>query len=377
MPNNDEILARKLFAEGEYYNKLITRNLDKDIDMNLISRITNEILCNKDYVYSISKARNVNPDFITLSEMFRIKLLSVIGSCYKFDLAENPDLIINDNYIKCLSDETYRGLLIANYIDLLGSTSFNSNPAIALPLFILNLLKESGMDIKGDLIKKDVYRREISELISSIEAMFTLFNNKCFPQAMSVFRQALEIFITIRTLDLFPESLESFIKHQAVTIDDALETMGKKKLDEYITSNNLTYNNYKSYLNYGWLDSIEKFRKMKEGNPRIKYSIKTTAEISDSMEFYDAMNFASNYVHSNFVFVDINWDVVLSEVLDGVYQIIDWLIEHSITYNKDVLVLNGLDYSKLYKTQKDRILKVIKKGTIKKAGDEGIKPIKK
>ena len=365
MPNNDEILARKLFAEGEYYNKLITRNLDKDIDMNLISRITNEILCNKDYVYSISKARNVNPDFITLSEMFRIKLLSVIGSCYKFDLAENPNLIINDNYIKCLSDETYRGLLIANYIDLLGSTSFNSNPAIALPLFILNLLKEREMDIKGDLIKKDVYRREISELISSIEAMFTLFNNKCFPQAMSVFRQALEIFITIRTLDLFPESLESFIKHQAVTIDDALETMGKKKLDEYITSNNLTYNNYKSYLNYGWLDSIEKFRKMKEGNPRIKYSIKTTAEISDSMEFYDAMNFASNYVHSNFVFVDINWDVVLSEVLDGVYQIIDWLIEHSITYNKDVLVLNGLDYSKLYKTQKDRILKVIKKDNYK------------
>ncbi len=365
MPNNDEIIARKLLAEGEYYNKLITRNLDEDIDMNLATRISNEILHNKDYVYSISRARNINPDFILFSELFKIKLLSVINSCYKFDLRENQNLIIDDNYIKRLSDETYRGLLIANYVDVLGSTSFSSNPAIALPLFILDILKGIEMNEIGDLLKRDVYKREISELISSLEAVFTLFNNKCYPQAMSVFRQALEIFITLRTLDLFPESLASFINHQAVTIEDALETMGKKKLDEYISSNGLTYNNYKSYLNYGWLDAIDKFREMKKENPRIKYSIKTTAEISDSMEFYDAMNFASNYVHSNFVFVDIDWDVVISEVVDGVYQMIDWLINCLLSFNKDILLLNELDYSDLYKNEKERILNVIKKDNYK------------
>ena len=102
---------------------------------------------------------------------------------------------------------------------------------------------------------------------------------------------------------------------------------------------------------------------MKDSNPKIKYSIKTTAEISDSMEFYDAMNFASNYVHSNFVFVDINWNIVISEVLDGTYQILDWLLFMYLDLDKKSFVINDIDYMELYRNEKDRILNVIKKNS--------------
>lgn len=365
MAINDEILARKILAEGEYFNRQIEKNIGKSIDVALCSKISQMFLQTKDYVLSLAHARNLNPDFIQLSELFKIKLMSVITAVHQFNLVEDPSTVINDDYLKRLLLEVYRGLLVADFDNLTGSTIYMSNPAISMAVFLLKELKERGMQGIKDPLKKDIYEREIGHLIESMLSVIELFNNKCYPQAMSVFRQALEIFITMRTLEMYPEALQSFLEHQAVTIDDALETMSKKALDEYIAANNLTYNNYKSYLNYGWLDAIEKFRELKKENPRIKYSIKTTSEISDSMEFYDAMNFASNYVHSNFVFVNIDWNIVMSEVLDGTYQIIDWLTLRAIKDNPNVLLINDINYYELYLKEKERCLSIIKRDDYK------------
>ena len=360
MDNPEILISKKNMAEEEYYDVLIKKYIGSDINFPLCATITKMFIENPNYVLSLAKARSLNPDFITLSDAFKIRIMSVIVATYRFDMNENPNLIVDDTYLKRLLEEVYRGLLCADFYDMAGNSIFLSNPAISMTMHIFAILREKGMESITDPVKRDVYTREIDNLIDSMTTVFSLFDKKCFPQAMSVFRQALEIFITIRTLDMFPESLSSFVEHQRVTIEDALETMGKKGLDDYIKSHDLTYNNYKSYLNYGWLDSIPLFQEMKKDNPKIKYSIKTTAEISSSMEFYDAMNFASNYVHSNFVFVNINWDIVISEVLDGAYQIIDWLIEKSAITNQDILNINGIDYKKLYYKEKERILNVIK-----------------
>jgi len=365
MDNAEKLISKKVIADAEYYDALIKRYIGGGIDVALCAKISQMFIENPNYVLSLAHARNLNPDFITLSDAFKLKLMSVITATYRFDLFENPNLVVNDEYLTKLLNEVYRGLLCADFYDMGGSSLFLSNPAISMAMHLFAILREKGMETIEDPLKRDVYTREIDNLIDSMTTVFSLFNKKCFPQAMSVFRQALEIFITIRTIDMYPESLQSFVEHQGVTIEDALETMGKKRLDEYIVSHNLTYNNYKSYLNYGWLDSIKRFTDMKKENPRVKYSIKTTAEISDSMEFYDAMNFASNYVHSNFVFVDIKWDIVISEVLDGTYQIIDWLIERSINVNPDLLKINDIDYKDLYYNEKDRVLKVIEDDSYK------------
>lgn len=355
---NEDIIVKKIVAESKYYDKIISMKMNNDFDMEFAVSVSRRFLENKDIVYSLAEAKELDIDFILYSDVFKIKLLQAIISSKKF----NDELEINlngDEYLDFIVLESYRLLLTMNFYDNGICSAFLSNKVISLANFMLELLKEKIPLSIDDALERDVYTFEIRDLIDSMTSVFQLFDRKCHSQAMSVFRQALEIFITIKTLNMYKEALPSFINHQAITIEDALEHLSKKDLDLYITNNNLTYNNYKSYLNYGWLDSIEVFRKMKEENPKIKYSIKTVAQISDSMEFYDAMNFASNYVHSNFVFVDINWDIVISEVMDGCFQMIDFMIE--LIKDKSLLIVNGIDYLKLYQKEKDGILKVINK----------------
>ncbi len=355
---NEEIILKKIMAESKYYDKIISLKMKDGFDAKFIVYISKRFLEDKDILYSISKAKALDIDFILYSDVFKLKLAQAITSAKKFN-DEIDNNLKDEEYITFITYESYKTLLTMNFYDNFIFSSFLTNKIISLVNFMLELLKEKIPLSINDKLERDVYTKEIEDLIDSMTSVFNLFDRGCHSQAMSVFRQALEIFITIKTLNMYKAALPSFIDHQAITIEDALEHLSKKDLDLYITNNNLTYNNYKSYLNYGWLDSIELFKKMKEENPKIKYSIKTVAQISDSMEFYDAMNFASNYVHSNFVFVDINWDIVISEVLDGTIQMIDFMI--GLIEDKNLLIVNGIDYLKLYLEEKERIIKVINK----------------
>lgn len=355
---NEEIIIKKIIAENKYFDKILGQKIGNDFDNKFVVMVSKRFLSNKHFVYSLSNARGLELDFILYSDIFKLKLLQAILSATNYSKALDVKKSEED-YIKLILDETYKILLVVDFDNDIISGKFLSNKIISLSIFMLKLLKDKTYESIIDPIEKDVYKSEISDLIDSMISVFVLFNSKCYSQAMSVFRQALEIFITIKTLNMYKSSLQSFIEHQAITIDDALEHLSKHDLDKYIKDHNLTYNNYKSYLNYGWLDQIDVFQKRKEENPKIKYSIKTVSEISESIEFYDAMNFASNYVHSNFVFVNINWNIVISEVVDGCFQMIDWMIE--LIKNKDSLIVNGINYLNLYNIEKENILKIIKK----------------
>lgn len=354
--DNIELFLRKFNAENNYYIGLLNKKIGDVINPILVNNVINNLYDNPNYIYQISKIKNIDKDFILLNDSFRFKIISIITASHLINLEDiNGDVIETDKkYIDKLTNDTYKGLLIADLDNLDGSSIFLSNPIISNILCIINIIKKELNDLSNPWVL------EIRNIIESIESMFILFDKSCFSQAMSVFRQALEQYITIKCLAMYPNALSSFLSHQDITIKDAIKTLSKEELDEYIKNNNLNYNNYKSYLNYGWLDEIEEFRILKKEKPNTKYSIKTVSIISDSLDFYDAMDFASNYVHSNFVFVKLNWNMVLSEVIDGIYQIIDWLINNdnlSLEFN---FIINGFNFIELYNEIKNRALDLIK-----------------
>lgn len=354
---NMDFFIRKKIEEDNYFNKKLDSKFKDKINNEVFSDVLNKFYEREDIIKSISKYKNVDENFIKYNNMFKYKLMHVLVANHVFNENDIHEDVFpkSKEYQDKLINNLYEGILNENLNDLEICSLFLSNPAISNILSILDIIDEN--------IKKnpnDFYNLEFKHIIDSLKSMIILFNYKCFPQAMSVFRQALEQYITLVALEQNKNAIESFLNHQAITIKDATKKLSKEELDEYIVNNNLTYNTYKSYMNYGWLDSIKKFRELKEKKPNTKYSIKTVAQIANVMNFYDAMDFASNYVHSNFVFLDVDWNMVLKEVLDGVYEIVEWCVNSYKKLYKDIFIINDFDYFELFKKIEERTLRIIK-----------------
>lgn len=332
-------MQRKIAADQRRFQEMLDNKLADSIHPALAISVLQIIISNDEWINRITDVKNISADFIRFNEMARYKIITIIASIHLND-KELGNVVINDEYLKGLARRTYDALFVSDFNNLEGTSLFMSNP------YISNLLNMIDM-IMPEANSNNVYARILTNIFESIKSVFILFDYKCYNQAMSVFRQALEHFITLKALDLNQQALESYINHQMVTVADVLHEMSAEDLDKYIKDNNLTYNTYKSYMNYGWLDAIPAFVKAKEEKPRIKYSIKTIADITGQQEFYEAMDFASNYVHPNFIIVDVNWDMVITEVLDGCYQMVSWGLEKNIA-NGNSLIRCDVDFVKLY-----------------------------
>ncbi|MGM9971499.1 MAG: DUF5677 domain-containing protein [Anaeroplasmataceae bacterium] len=341
--------------EEKYINSKLDYEFSNTVGKEIVAITLKNFYLNTELVNNLCKIKGVSYEFILYNKLFKYKLMFVIISTHLFNLSDINETVYEKdlNYQNKLLMDVYYNLLNEDFTKLEISSLFLSNPAISNICSMLRIIYDN---IKLD---NDVISLQIKSIIESINAMVILLNNKCFSQAMSVFRQALEQYITVVALESNLNALPSFVDHQSITIKDATKSLTKEELDKYISDNNLTYNTYKSYMNYGWLDEVEAFKKLREAKPNTKYSIKTVALITDSMSFYDAMDFASNYVHSNFLFLNVNWDMVISEVLDGIYEIIDWIINIYTKRNNKLFIINGFDYLNLYKSLKEKSLRVI------------------
>lgn len=349
---NFEILQRKIISDENYYKNIYEKKFGKYVKPEFVSSVFDTFFSHPEYVINLSRIKEIDKDIILLNDTFKLKIVNTIISCHLFNLEDIDACIVeNDkNYLEKLSNDVYNTLLLANFDDFFDNSLFLSSPMISNILYISNYIKKEILKLP-----LNPWTLELKNILDSTKSLLILFNNGCFSQAMAVFRQAVEQYIILKCLNIYPEAKMSFLAHQDITIRDATGVLSKEELDDYIKENNLTYNNYKSYLNYGWLDSIEDFRRLKEENPRTKYSIKTVSQVANIPDFYEAMDFASNYVHSNFVFVDVKWNIVISEVIDGLYDILDMIIDMiDIKY-----VVNGFDFLDLYENIKNMSRKII------------------
>lgn len=347
-----DLFEKKFIADQEHFKAMLDTKLSNLIDPEKAIGAMKLFYQNHEAVSMISAAKRMSEDFFRYNEMVQLNILLVAASI-NLDLEYNGVKATKEDLAKALST----GMLVAN-LDVLEDTSvFVSNPIISNVINTIQIVKEKNID-------NPFYEKMLINILDSLQSVITLFDKKCFTQGMSVFRQALEHFITLKALDMNPNAMESYLEHQRITAADVLGEMTPEDLDNYIKENNLTYNTYKSYMNYGWLDEVEAYRKAKEEKPKLKYGIKVITDVTGQQEFYEAMDFASNYVHPNFIFVSVDWDLVISEVLDGIYQMLDWILEY-LKSNGISLDKDGFDYSNVYIEIKNHAHKSLENGNYK------------
>ena len=196
----------------------------------------------------------------------------------------------------------------------------------------------------------------IREALNSLESTIVLFTRKSYTQAAIAMRTFIEEFIVIATLSHFPNTIEKFLFHNELKVKEELEPKKyKKEIDEYLKSQDINPENLtlrSKYIDYGWMDEIESFASDKS---KKMYKPKTMSRLIGLENYYEWYADLSNYVHSNFLYLRINWNKFLNlqieRLADITIKLIDlysWLTGYDFNY-KDIDVLKYFsDLSKAY-----------------------------
>lgn len=264
---------------------------------------------------------------------FNIKLCSMICANYAFDttllsIDEKNKIIKDNNYISNLIKETTLSLVFSKNIDVtLSNGLFLHNPLINTILSISNKIK---YEIDNKLIIEDTIKNHkdypllvnlyvyIKDSFNSIESIFMLLNHKAYTQALSVFRGVLEQTITIDTLAHFPKTLPRFFRHIDLKLKEALGNT--KEIDSYLESVGINPKDMtlrSKYIDYGWLDEIDEFKKREKK----MYRLKSMAELINKKEFYEWYANFSKYVHSNFIFTKLNYKRIVCDLISEITEI--------------------------------------------------------
>jgi hypothetical protein len=106
------------------------------------------------------------------------------------------------------------------------------------------------------------------------------------------------------------------------------------------------------YIDYGWLDSIEEFKTDKS---KKMYRVKSMAKLIGLSEYYEWYANWSNYVHSNFLLLDIDWNHMvniavyqMSNLLLGMLDMYMWLTGYDFNYKSIDLNKYLQDMLKVY-----------------------------
>lgn len=190
----------------------------------------------------------------------------------------------------------------------------------------------------------------ISEAINSLESTIVLFTRKSYTQAAIAMRTLIEQFIIIATLAHYPNTIEKFLFHNELKVKEELDPRKfRKEIDEYLISQEINPENLtlrSKYIDYGWMDQIEEFKSDKS---KKMYKPKTMARLIGLDNYYEWYADLSNYVHSNFLYLKIDWNkflnVQIGRLADIVLKFLDlykWLTNYDFIY-KNIDILNYLN----------------------------------
>lgn len=196
----------------------------------------------------------------------------------------------------------------------------------------------------------------IREALNSLESTIVLFTRKSYTQAAIAMRTFIEEFIVIATLSHFPNTIEKFLFHNELKVKEELEPKKyKKEIDEYLKSQDINPDNLtlrSKYIDYGWMDEIESFASDKS---KKMYKPKTMSRLIGLENYYEWYADLSNYVHSNFLYLRINWSKFLNlqieRLADITIKLIDlysWLTGYDFNYKGIDVVKYFSDLSKAY-----------------------------
>lgn len=276
---------------------------------------------------------------------------SIIGnydfSCAQYDKDESS-LSNDNNFLNTVSLNSLMQIIVLSesYETMPYSKTFY-NPLVSA-LYSIGYLLENR--IKNQLDDESIINKHgkiltsllpyIDEALNSLESTIVLFTRKSYNQAAISMRTFIEEFIVIATLAHFPNTIEKFLFHNELKVKEELDAKTyKKEIDEYLKSQGIDPTNLtlrSKYIDYGWMDQIKEFESDKS---KKMYKPKTMSRLIGFEEYYEWYADLSNYVHSNFLYLKIDWNKFmnlqfhrLANIMLKFLDLYTWLTDYTFDY---------------------------------------------
>lgn len=352
-----------------YREQKLNRAFGEIPNFDLVIKVRDRILQNKQYSDMIFNAIGLR--FFQDDYMASILITGSIIENYRFSIInvkkdEIERLIDNDNFINSLVIESMMQIItMSDSYDTYLYSHFSYNPVVAASFAIAELIIKR-IDSKVDFNNMDILHGTdkpfkliptyLRDAMCSLTSTILLLTHGAYSQAFGTLRTLIEQVIIISTIAHFPECLEKFEYHIHLKHIEELEK-NKKEVDEYLESQGILPTNMtlrSKYVDYGWLDSIEEFKTDKS---KKMYRVKTMAKLIGLDEQYEWYANWSNYVHSNFLTMQIDWNKKVNEAVNQIsFLIVNmqnmymWLTGYDFSYKGINLYKYMLDLRTIYKS---------------------------
>ncbi len=348
----EENKALKQIIEGVelYREQKLKRTLSDIGNADLILSIRDLILENKQYRDMI--IASIGDNFFLDDNLTAIFLTGTIIHNLRFTTFNLPiqdkEKLENDNNFKqsIAMQSLMQIITMSECYDEINYNKFSYTPIVSVSYSIGKILIkriDSQIDLASMYKLHDnkyfyLFPIYLKEAMYSLISTLVLFSRNAFSQGFITLRTFIEQVIIITTLAKHPEALEAFELHNKLKINEELK-IEVKKVDKYLESKGINPTNMtlrSKYIDYGWLDSIKEFES--DGSKKM-YRVKSMAKLVGLEEYYEWYADWSNYVHSNFLLLDINWNKLvnigitqLSTILIGVVDMYSWLCGYDFNY---------------------------------------------
>ena len=352
---------KKIIEGVELYREQKLKRTLSDIgNQDLILDIRNIILENEYYRNLIIKS--IGNNFFLDDNQTAILLTGSIIQNYRFTTAklsldEIDQLNNNQEFKNSIATQSLMQIItMSDTYEEITYNKFSYTPIVSASYSIAKLLIDR-IDRKLDYDNMfKIHESKLFELIPIYlkEAMYSLISTlvllsrNAYSQGFITLRTLIEQVIIISTLAKHPEALEAFELHNRLKINEELKT-NLKDVDRYLESKGINPTNMtlrSKYIDYGWLDSIKEFE---SDQSKKMYRVKTMAKIVGLDEYYEWYASWSNYVHSNFLLLTIDWNKLvniaisqISSLLVGMIDMYKWLTNYDFNYK-------GIDLNKYLK----------------------------
>ncbi len=365
---NENNQLKKLIEGVELYREQkLERALGEIDNIDLIMKVRDLILSDKNLSEKI--IASVGKSFFEDDYMSAILLNGSIIENYRFSIVnikeeEIPNLINNEQFLHAVAIESVMQIVsMSESYEELRYNHFTYNPLVASLYSISKILIER-IDSKVDEANMLMLHQNnelfklisiyLKEAMNSLNSTILLLSHGAYSQGLGTLRTLIEQVIIISTLANHPECLAAFKIHNELKVNEEFKK-NLKEIDKYLESKDINPSNMtlrSKYIDYGWLDSIEEFKTDKS---KKMYRVKSMAKLIGLSEYYEWYANWSNYVHSNFLLLDIEWNHMvniavyqMSNLLLGMLDMYMWLTGYDFNYKSIDLNKYLQDMLKVY-----------------------------
>ena len=174
----------------------------------------------------------------------------------------------------------------------------------------------------------NIFKKQYYSMIKnsmSIEALLSIGN---LEDAYTIFRKYIETYILSISVLENPNVANKFLIHDKYLSYKATNTNISELREFYKDKPD-------GYLQYGYLEDI-----VDSSDPDFRYSIRTVAEASNVLEYYDWYRISNNFVHNNVNNVSIDMEDGIEKLIGLMRISSDYFIKRLMDIIKKITIMN-------------------------------------